>query len=462
MKNITRLAFISLSTAVISACANMSAGNMFSHYSAQNNAVYSAVQSGQYQEAEELLPDSTAGDILDNMEKGRVTFLNQAYPSSLDYFEQSEIAVREQQDQAVVSVSESLNSVGALAVNDNLQSYSPADYELGFLHLYLGLNYLQSNSLEGALVEVRKANQVQERAKQKRQDELDSAEQEMKSNGMSASLGSVLSQYPDAGKTLQATQNGYLFYLSALLYETANELNDAYIDYKRALAVLPQNRQVAEGAIRVAKKLGMSQDLAKLRGQYQEPAALSADEAQIIVIDEQGTVFARDGWQQSLPIYGHKGTAFYTLALPYYPNQVTERYNSLKLDDKTLSESKLVDVNLMARQDLTERMPAMVMRQALRLVMKEQIRREATNGDELGNLLFNVWNILTEQPDTRSWQTLPAEVYSSSMVVPAGEHQLDINGRLYDISVKGGRTALVWISRQGEGATVWHKQLGTL
>lgn len=59
----------------------------------------------------------------------------------------------------------------------------------------------------------------------------------MRSQGLSPNLGSVLAQYPDAGKTLQAVQNGYLLYLSALLYEADNDLNSAYVDYRRALAV---------------------------------------------------------------------------------------------------------------------------------------------------------------------------------------------------------------------------------
>ncbi|MDG3088416.1 hypothetical protein P7F88_21070 [Vibrio hannami] len=466
MKKFFRLTLVTLCAGTVSACATLSAGNLFSHYSVQNGAVYSAVKSGQYQKAEDLLPDTVAGDILDNMEKGRVNFLNEQFEPSQSFFELSETAVRQQQDQAVVSISETATDIGSLAVNDNLTSYVPADYELGFLHLYLGLNYLHKNSLEGALVEVRKANQVQERAKQTREKDLESAAQDMQKNGMEASLGSILSQYPDAGKKLQAVQNGYLLYLSALLYETANELNSAYVDYKRALAVLPDNHEVIQGTLRVARKIGMWEDLKQLTSQYGEPEQLDDGQARIIVLDEQGAVFARQGWKQSLPVWTKGNTAWYTLSLPYYPKQVSEHYPRLIVDGKKLNDSLLVDVNLMAQQDLTERMPTIVMRQALRVVAKEQIRREASSGEgnaaDIGNALFNVWNILTEQPDTRSWQTLPAEVYSSSRLVPAGEQSLQLNGEEYKLSVEAGRTALIWMSRQGNNAVMWHKQLGAL
>lgn len=48
---------------------------------------------------------------------------------------------------------------------------------------------------------MRRANQVQEAAKKAREKELKRAEKDLKSQGMSANLGSVLANYPDAGKS---------------------------------------------------------------------------------------------------------------------------------------------------------------------------------------------------------------------------------------------------------------------
>jgi len=107
-------------------------------------------------------------------------------------------------------------------------------------------------------------------------------------------------------------------------------------------------------------------------------------------------------------------------------------------------------------------MPTILLRQVLRVVAKEQVRKEVAKNDEVGNLLVNVWNVLTEQPDTRSWQTLPAEVYSSSEIVEAGEYELEFGLNSYKVNVDEGKTVLVWISRQGTNATFWHKQLGSL
>lgn len=463
MKLTIRLMLVAASSLLLTACANFSAGNLFSHYSAQNQSVYQSVKQGDYQQAEQELPSDIAGEILDNFEKGRVYLLNQDFKQSQAALELSDNAVKVEQDKAVISLSDTASSVGSLAVNDNLKIYQPADYELGFLHLYLGLNYVKANQLDDALVEMRRANQVQEQARKERERALESAEKEMKSQGLTPNLGSVLAQYPDAGKTLQAIQNAYLMYLSALLYEADNDLNSAYVDYRRALAVMPENRSVIDSTMRVAKRLGMRDDLRQLEKRYGKAQTLGKGQARVIVLQEQDVVEALQGWKLSLPLYDSRGNgALYSLALPYYPSSSTMRFLPPTLNQQGLSQDLLADVNLMAERDLSERMPNIVIRQALRVVAKDQLRKEATQGDDVGNLIFNVWNTLTEQPDTRSWQTLPASVYSSSTVVNAGEQQLDIDGKPYQFSVSQGQTVLVWLSRQGNNATVWHKQLGRL
>ncbi len=458
-----RIALVVMGSVVITACSSLSAGNLFSTYSAQNKPVYQEVKQGNYVEAQQKLPDYQAGDILDNMEKGRVNFLASAYPASKTSFELSDKAVRKWQDQPLISVSETATSAGALAVNDNLTAYQPADYELGFLHLYLGLNYIKINSLEGALVEMRRANQVQERARKAREAELKSAETDMRKSGLSPNLGSVLSRYPDAGDKLKAVQNGYLLYLSALLYETQGDPNSAYVDYRRALAVAPDNKQVIDGTLRVATLLGMRQDLALLTKQYGPYKPLPKGEGRVIIIDERGVVKAMDDWQLTIPVNDSRGDlALYSVSLPYYHDNEAQRFGALQLDGRGISGDELVDVNLMASNQLTEKMPSILLRQVLRVVTKDLVRKETTKGNDVGSILFSVLNTLTEQADTRSWQSLPEKVYSSGATLEAGTHELVAGSKVYPFDVRDGETTLVWLSRQGSSVTIWHKQLGAI
>lgn len=446
----------------MTACANLSTQSLFSHYSASNVQAHEALQQGKYQQAIEALPEAPAGDILDGMERGRVNFVAEQYPDSFVALQRADMAVKEQQRQASIQISEGLNQAGALLTNDNMITYQPADYELGFLHLYLALNYIQQKDLEGALVEVRRANQVQEAARKQREAELGRAEQEAQRKGLSQNLGAVLARYPDAGEQLANVQNGYLFYLSGILYEADGDLNSAYIDYKRALAVAPGNMYIANTVLRLATRMQMKGDLNKLQARYGKYTPAQAGSGRVVILDEQGVVQARDGWRLPLWLQDSRGDGvIYNLALPYYGNTPSPRLSPLVLDSQSVNSSELANVNNMAKSSLNEELPVIVVRQALRVLAKNEVRKSAAkNGNDVGNVLANIFNTLTEQPDTRSWQSLPSSISMYHTDLKAGNHQLSWNGQNLDVKVAAGRTTMVWASRQGNQLSWWSVILG--
>ncbi|WP_235869555.1 hypothetical protein [Veronia nyctiphanis] len=234
------------------------------------------MKQGDFQTALDNLPETPSGNVLDGFERGRLQLLAGQYVESQASLEKADKQVVEKSRQAVLRLSSGADQVGSLLVNDSVIDYTPSDYELGFLHLYRALNFMATNDLTGALVEARRANKVQENARKLREAALEEAESEARNDGISDdNLGSVLSRYPSAGKKLAAVQNGYLFYLSALLYEAEGNLNDAYIDYTRALAVAPNNAFIADAAMRVARKQSRKSDLKRLEkkfGSFQRPA----------------------------------------------------------------------------------------------------------------------------------------------------------------------------------------------
>ncbi|OEE58155.1 hypothetical protein A1OK_16460 [Enterovibrio norvegicus FF-454] len=444
-------------------CANLSVQGLFSHYSAGLKQTHLLASQGEYAQALETLPESVDGELLDGMERGRLALLAGDSAASKGGFDQADLAAREQQQQAMIQISEGFNQAGSLLTNDNMLTYSPPDYELGFLHLYMMLGYVQQGDLTAALVEARRANQVQEDARKLRESELKNATASAQKNGISDNVGAVLSRYPDAGSMLGAVQNGYLFYLSALLYEAEGNLNGAFIDFSRALAVAPDNQFVASAAMRVAFKQGRKNDLKLLEqryGKYQRPLN---SQSQLVVINEQGIVNARQDWR--LPIWfsdrnGNLET--YSLALPYYTSFSARPQKSFHIDESDVMPEAVVNVNAMAQQALNEAMPAMSVRQILRVVAKNEMRKSLSEKDEsgVGNLVANIFNVLSEQPDTRSWQTLPESAGVYSGMYSAGKHAMTVDGQSIEVSLQPGKTTLVWLSRQGGKVVHWQGILG--
>jgi hypothetical protein len=63
-------------------------------------------------------------------------------------------------------------------------------------------------------------------------------------------------------------------------------------------------------------------------------------------------------------------------------------------------------------------------------ITKEKVRAElARSAGDVGNILANIYNLASEQADTRSWLTLPNQIAVARQSLPAGEHILNIGNQ---------------------------------
>jgi len=211
----------------------------------------------------------------------------------------------------------------------------------------------------------------------------------------------------------------------------------------------------------------MKDDLVFLRKQYQDPMSLSENKnnARVVIIRELGVVPSMQSWKQSLPISDSRGrTVIYSLALPFYSQYGASNsmMPKLTLNDVSVHDELITNVSHMAKYALKERIVNTLFRQVMRLVIKEQLRKKVGKENQLAGLVLNVWNSLTEQPDTRSWLSLPAEISTVQQDVIPGKQTIHVGSSNYNFNIKKGHTVLVWISQQGSKAVIWHKQLGKL
>ena len=239
-KNVTKKFIALLFTIILSACAGTSFNDLFSNYNQQMQAVKSAQQQGRFQQALSLIPErseSNGSYHLNLLEKARLAFLANNNLVSQQNFTKVYQKIQQAEQAAKVEVSRGIDNVTAIISNDNATRYDIPYYEQSMLHSYQALNYLSQSDLSGALVEIRRANIVQNKALQANQKELYDSQQSMASKGINPS--DLANNYPVMnnviGEVKNGFQNAYTFYLSGILYEAAGQSNDAYIDYKKAL-----------------------------------------------------------------------------------------------------------------------------------------------------------------------------------------------------------------------------------
>ena len=142
---------------------------------------------------------------------------------------------------------------------------------------------------------------------------------------------------------------------------------------------------------------------------------------------EQGLVPKQDEFKLRLPIYTSGGDArFYSLAMPVYKdNAFIANINGVNIGSQNLELNPLVHIEALAAKTLEQQIPARVSRQVLRLVAKEKVRAElARSTGDVGNIIANIYNLASEQADTRSWLTLPNQISMARSSLNAGSHTL--------------------------------------
>ncbi|MCE9924277.1 COG3014 family protein [Aeromonas media] len=445
--------------------------DLFVSYSDQMVPLRNQLLLGHAAEALPKVRESTPGDdtyVLDQLEKGRIAWLAGQDGVSKQGFAAADSRLAWEENQAQYRLSQGLAQAGSLLTNDQTMAYRAPDYERTMLHHYLALNYLQRGDAEGALVEVRRANQVQERALKARADEVRKAKEESEEAEADTATEGEMRQLMSRGapeldrligRVKNGFQNAYTFYFSGVLYEAAGDLNDAWVDYQRGYQIAPDNQSLQDALLRLARLRGSSDELKETEKKVGRKAPpLAKDQGQLVVLFEDGLIPARREIFLPLPISTSSGDfRTFTVAVPYYDNRASDTGPlTVSVGRQAGRTSSLVRLEALAAKDLQERLPGMLTRQALRLVAKEQLRRSAAKeGGDVGNILVGIFNTLSERADTRSWLTLPAEASSWQGMVPAGEVQLQLGAgsamRTLPLTVHAGRTTLVWVQRLGAG-----------
>jgi hypothetical protein len=412
--------------------------------------------------------------VLFSMEMGRTAQLEGDIAASKKAFEQAIAATRAQDEQAVLAVKGAAAQTTAVLVNDKAIPYRAPSYERTLVHHYQALNYLASNDVIGAGVEVRRANREQGAAQMRHQKEINKAKSKNQNETAVAStngapetardprLASVYAGLDQlAGSVKYSFQNAATFYVSAVIWEMQGERNDAYIDYKKALEIYPDNPFLQQDVVRLGKRLGMREDLEDYAKRFPAAAKTPMDgdgelkgQARLVVIYEEGLVPKKTEVSIPYPLPGAESIG--VIALPSYtevppgpvPVAVTAGGKALG------STAPICNVAALAARGLEDQMPGILTRQVARAAAKGTAAYAADNsGSDFAAFAVLMYNILSEQADLRSWLTLPAHIQVLSAWVGPGTQTVALSspggGTPWsgEVTFKAGKTTFVYVSR---------------
>ena len=131
---------------------------------------------------------------------------------------------------------------------------------------------------------------------------------------------------------------------------------------------------------------------------------------------------------------------------------------------RTAASEPLLDVNMVAGQQLEKMMPMILARAVVRRAVKaaattvgsEAIGRKNKNNTadavELGFALANLLWTAAERADTRSWSSLPAQIQVARLPLPAGVHAVRLGpGMGADLRIAAGRDAYILVIQPDPG-----------
>ncbi|MDE0015750.1 MAG: hypothetical protein OXU51_06150 [Candidatus Poribacteria bacterium] len=327
--------------------------------------------------------------------------------------------------------------VGSLVTSDKLRPYSSNRYERLLSHYYRALNYVYQGQLDGALVECRRAT-------------------------------NLINYFKGENEKYDFLGTGFLAYLSGVIFEAAGEWNDAYISYKQA-ARYYQNAVEKTGVgvpddigyslVRLARRLGFTDELERYRRQYGEPPEHPKNYGELVLFYESGYVPPKSEEALTFPILkkddveddefvptliGRQGMIYEDVELEYLLRVAIPTIDSRRpqyrgievvVGSEKVTGELVEDVEKIAIETLNAQGFIILTRTLLRALTKYLLFRQANKQHEALGLLANLAGVVTEQADTRSWKTLPNQIFIVRMPLPAGTHTLNLsflnaNGRV--------------------------------
>jgi hypothetical protein len=312
-----------------------------------------------------------------------------------------------------ISVSEEAK---VLVSSERERAYRGEDFEKLMISTLQALNYAQLGKDEDALVEVRRVNERMQR---------------------------MINEEKKPYEQLAVAR-----YLTAVLWEDQGHADDAFIDYYAANRLAGDLGSLAEPLVRLAKETGRDEAFRELRRQYPwvQPQPLGKDEGQILVVLEAGKIPIKTNGTVT------GGPRAEVIAVPVFRARPWARDAQVTLDgdqSTSLRPTTVTSLERVAPLHLQTRLGPLLARQWGALALRAGIAAgagAATKSEAIGILTFLALSAVN-QPDLRSWMSLPAEFQLARYRVPAGVHRLTViaggGAREVQVDVRPRRVTLV-------------------
>ncbi|MEM9325165.1 MAG: hypothetical protein AAGA85_05905, partial [Bacteroidota bacterium] len=324
-------------------------------------------------------------------------------------------------------------------INPRIIEYPGEDHEHMLLLYYKALNYLKINDLEGALVECRRLNNR---------------------------LNELSDRYKSDRKY---RRDAFIHNLMGMIYEAAGDPNNAFIAYRNAYEIYQEDfvemfgvqapEQLKKDLMRAAYLSGFQDDLRSYEETFGYPYEHTIPaHGEVLLLWHNGLGPIKDEWSVNFTVVeGEAGFVtfenanqgfsfpfpladyeddedddfkvtdleFFRVVFPKYVERVPSTFSaSVRANGKVWDLEEAEDINAIAFKVLEQRMVWEFSQSLMRAAIKKAAEKSLEGEDEGLGFAVGVINALTEQADTRNWQTIPHSIHYARIPLQAGDNEL--------------------------------------
>ena len=376
---------------------------------------------GDYSGAAKLFDSSTYGgnnELLYLLDKGYVLHMASQAKESIAVFDS---AKRKFEALYAKSISK---EAASLLTNDYALEYAGNDFERVVVNVFQALNYLTLGNYVDALVEARDADVI---------------------------LKAVDSQYKIGEKNVYR-DDAFVRFFMGIVYECGNnkeDLNDAYVSYLKAYELYRQGffgvnapNILKENLLTLAEKFD-SRAFENYRGEFKGVQFVSlrdrANYAQVYLIDYDEALPEKKEKFFVVPVPGDQRVV--KIAFPefaeytYLTQAVHFSAAASNIPAASHDSEKVLDAAAVERAILARQKAAYILKTTLKAAGRYAVEEKSADvihekyGDSAAlafDIVSNVFNVLVERADLRTWRTLPAVIRLSRLYLPPGHYDFYI------------------------------------
>lgn len=319
-------------------------------------------------------------ELLKNSEQGLAYYYQEDSLKSNIHLDKAIALYRDNENKALFDLSTFLS-----------QEYQGEGYDKVFLHNYKAINYLMLGNAESSRVEARNSNLIQQKEYQKLYNFKNKKIKEHKNSHL-------LSRYEKIFQNVNPKHNPYenpfAYYVSALSYAEDNDYDNALLDIRKAIKLMPsseilQKKLKQYNSKKHQKSIELFFDIGQspLKSQVKLEIKLSNNEKRMVYLPAFSLSISDVAY---IELINSKGT-------------VIER------------SSLLSDVNAIKINEFKEKLPTMVYLLSEKLALSVASKGIEARSKFLATL-FNLTTTLYGQVDTLTWSLLPEKILAISFI----------------------------------------------